>query len=171
MADSIHDKLKRVRKPRVHITYDLETNGVSEEKEIPFVMGVMGDYSGDNAEAKKALKDRKFANIDSENFNDLMSKISPELRLKVENTLEGDDSQMGIDLSFNSMEDFEPHRLVEQVEPLKQLLETRNKLRDLLTKADRSEDLEKVLEDVLSNTESLGKLSSELGVDGEEESK
>lgn len=171
MADSIHDKLKRVRKPRVHITYDLETNGVSEEKEIPFVMGVMGDYSGDNVDAKKTLKDRKFANIDSENFNDLMSKINPQLRLKVENTLEGDDSQLGINLNFNSLEDFEPHRLVEQVEPLKQLLETRNKLRDLLTKADRSEDLEKVLEDVLSNTEALNALSGELGVSGEEESK
>lgn len=172
MADSIHDKLKRVRKPRVHITYDLETNGTREEKEIPFVMGVMGDYSGDNTEGKKALKDRKFASIDSENFNDLMSKVSPELRLKVENTLENDGSEMALNLAFNSMEDFEPQRLVEQVEPLKQLLDTRNKLRDLLTKADRSEDLEKVLEDVLSNTEALSSLSGELGVDkAEEESK
>lgn len=171
MADSIHDKLKRVRKPRVHITYDLETNGVTEEKEIPFVMGVMGDYSGDNAEAKKALKDRKFANIDSENFNDLMSKVNPQLRMKVENTLEGDGTELGINLNFNSMEDFEPHRLVEQVEPLKQLLATRNKLRDLLTKADRSEDLEKILEDVLSNTEALNNMSSDLGVNAEEETK
>ncbi len=164
MADSIHDKLKRVRKPRVHITYDLETNGVSEEKEIPFVMGVMGDYSGDNIESKKSLKDRKFANIDSENFNDLMGKISPELRLKVENTLEDDDTNLALDLQFNNMEDFEPHRLVEQVEPLKKLLETRNKLRDLLTKADRSEDLEKVLEEVLSNTDAMSSLTDELGV-------
>ncbi len=170
MADSIHDKLKRVRKPRVHITYDLETNGVTEEKEIPFVMGVMGDYSGDNTDAKKPLKERKFANIDGENFNDLMSKVNPQLRMKVENTLEGDDSEMGVSLNFNSMEDFEPHRLVEQVEPLKKLLETRNKLRDLLTKADRSEELEKLLEDVLSNTESLNTASGELGVT-EEESK
>ncbi len=165
MADSIHDKLKRVRKPRVHITYDLETNGTTEEKEIPFVMGVMGDYSGDNAEGKKALKERKFAQIDSDNFNDLMAKINPQLRMKVDNTLADDGSQMGLNLQFNTMEDFEPHRLVEQVEPLRQLLETRNKLRDLLTKADRSEDLEKVLEDVLSNTEALGSLSSELGVE------
>lgn len=172
MADSIHDKLKRVRKPRVHITYDLETNGTREEKEIPFVMGVMGDYSGDNTEGKKALKDRKFASIDSENFNDLMSKVSPELRLKVENTLENDGSEMALNLAFNSMEDFEPQRLVEQVEPLKHLLDTRNKLRDLLTKADRSEDLEKVLEDVLSNTAALNSLSGELGVDAKaEESK
>ncbi len=169
MADSIHDKLKKVRKPRVHITYDLESNGATEKKEIPFVMGVMGDYSGDNAEARKALKDRKFAAIDDENFNDLMSKINPQLRMKVENTLEGGDSDIGVNLSFNNMEDFEPHKLVEQVEPLKKLLETRNKLRDLLTKADRSEDLEQVLEQVLSNTESLSSLSSELGLDGEGE--
>ncbi len=171
MAESIHDKLKRVRKPRVHITYDLETNGAKEEKEIPFVMGVMGDYSGDNVDNKKALKDRKFAGIDSENFNDLMSKINPQLLLKVENTLEGDGSEMSVNLDFKDMEDFEPHRLVEQVEPLKKLLETRNKLRDLLTKADRSEDLEKILEDVLSNTEALSSLSSELGVDAEEGTK
>lgn len=171
MAEGIHDKLKRVRKPRVHITYDLETNGTSEEKEIPFVMGVMGDYSGDNVDNKKALKDRKFAGIDSENFNDLMSKINPQLKLKVENTLDGDGSEMSVNLEFNSMEDFEPHRLVEQVEPLKKLLDTRNKLRDLLTKADRSEDLEKILEEVLSNTETLNSLSSELGVDAEEGTK
>jgi type VI secretion system protein ImpB len=171
MAEGIHDKLKRVRKPRVHITYDLETNGAKEEKEIPFVMGVMGDYSGDNVDNKKALKDRKFAGIDSENFNDLMSKINPQLLLKVENTLEGDGSEMSVNLDFKDMEDFEPHRLVEQVEPLKKLLETRNKLRDLLTKADRSEDLEKILEDVLSNTEALSSLSSELGVDAEEGTK
>lgn len=166
MAESIHEKLKKVRKPRVHITYDLETNGATSEKEIPFVMGVMGDYSGDNTENKKALKDRKFAGIDSENFNDLMSKINPQLNVKVDNTLEDNDSQMPVELSFNNMEDFEPHRLVEQVDPLKKLLETRNKLRDLLTKADRSEDLEKILEDVLSNTESLNALSGELGLDG-----
>lgn len=171
MAESIHDKLKRVRKPRVHITYDLETNGVTEEKEIPFVMGVMGDYSGDNTENKKALKDRKFAQVDGENFNDLMSKINPQLRMKVENTLAGDGSEMAVNLDFNSMEDFEPQRLVEQVEPLKKLLETRNKLRDLLTKADRSEDLEKVLEDVLSNTEALSSLSGELGVSADDEEK
>jgi type VI secretion system protein ImpB len=168
MAESIHDKLKRVRKPRVHITYDLEANGASEKKEIPFVMGVMGDYSGDNADSKKALKDRKFAQIDSESFNDLLGKINPTLNLKVDNTLQNDGSQVGVSLSFNSMEDFEPHRLVEQVEPLRKLLETRNKLRDLLTKADRSEDLEKILEDVLKNTQALNSLSSELGVEGGE---
>ena len=168
MSESIHDKLKRVRKPRVHLTYDLETNGNNVEKEIPFVMGVMGDYSGDNTEGKKALKERKFAQIDRDNFNDLMGKVNPKLSVKVDNTLEGDDSQMGVDLDFKTMEDFEPHKIVDQVEPLKHLLETRNKLRDLLTKADRSEELENVLEDVLSNMDKLETLGKELGVDGED---
>lgn len=164
MTDSIHDKLKRVRKPRVHITYDLETNGALEAKELPFVMGVMGDYSGDNADNKKSLKERKFSQIDVDNFNELMGKINPQLKLKVDNTLANDDSQIAVDLDFHSMDDFEPHKLVEQIEPLKQMLDTRNKLRDLLTKADRSENLEKILEDILNNTDALTSLSGELGL-------
>lgn len=164
MAESIHNKLKRVRKPRVHITYDVETNSGVSKKEIPFVMGVMGDYSGDNTENKKPLKDRKFSQIDRDNFNEIMAKTSPELNLKVENTLENDGSEMGVNLKFNHMEDFEPHKIVEQVEPLKKLMDTRNKLRDLLSKADRSEELEDILEDILSNTESLASLSGELGI-------
>lgn len=167
MAESIHDKLKRVRKPRVHITYDVETNGAVQEKEIPFVMGVMGDYSGDNTETKKALKDRKFSQIDRDNFNEVMGNISPQLNMKVENTLESDGSEMSVNLDFNKMEDFEPQNIVEKVDPLKKLMETRNKLRDLLTKADRSDDLEALLEDVLSSTDALAKLNDELGSDKE----
>lgn len=165
---SIHDKLNRVRKPRVHITYDVESNGEAVKTELPFVMGVMGDYSGDNTEDKKQLKDRKFAQIDRDNFNDMMGKVNPKLSMKVENTLAGDDSEMSVDLDFKNMEDFEPHRVVSQVEPLKKLMETRNKLRDLMSKADRSEELEKVLEEVLSNTDALAKISGELGTDGDE---
>ena len=171
MADSIHDKLKRVRKPRVHITYDIETNGAVAEKEIPFVMGVMGDYSGDNVDNKKALKDRKFSQIDRDNFNEVMSNVAPELQMKVENTLEDDGSEISVDLGFKSMEDFEPHRIVDKVEPLKKLLDTRNKLRDLLTKADRSDDLETILEEVLSNTDAIASLSSELGLDKADDDK
>ena len=167
MAESIHDKLKRVRKPRVHITYDVETNGAVQEKEIPFVMGVMGDYSGDNTENKKALKDRKFSQIDRDNFNEVMSNVSPQLNMKVENTLENDGSEMSVNLDFNNMEDFEPQNIVEKVDPLKKLMETRNKLRDLLTKADRSDDLEALLEEVLSSTDALAKLNDELGSDKE----
>jgi type VI secretion system protein ImpB len=165
MSDSIHDKLKRVRKPRVHITYDVETNGAVQEKEIPFVMGVMGDYSGDNTENKKALKDRKFSQVDRDNFNEVMNNVAPQANMKVENTLEGDGSEMSVNLEFKNMEDFEPQNIVEKVDPLKKLMETRNKLRDLLTKADRSEDLENLLEDVLSSTDALASLQSELGTD------
>ena len=164
MSNSIHDKLKRVRKPRVHITYDVETNGAITKKEIPFVMGVMGDYSGDNVDSKKALKDRKFSQIDRDNINDVMRNIAPQLKLKVDNMLEKDGGEIGVDLNFKSMEDFEPHKLVEKIEPLKKLMETRNKLRDLLTKADRSEELESILEDVLSNTKAIASLSKELGI-------
>ena len=167
MSDSIHDKLKRVRKPRVHITYDVETNGALQQKELPFVMGVMGDYSGDNTENKKALKDRKFSQIDRDNFGEVMNNVSPNLNMKVENTLEGDGSEMAVSLDFKSMEDFEPQNIVNKVDPLKKLMETRNKLRDLLTKADRSEELENILEEVLSSTDALAALQGELGTDEE----
>ncbi len=169
MSDSIHDKLKRVRKPRVHISYDVETNGAVQNKEIPFVMGVMGDYSGDNTENKKALKDRKFSQIDRDNFNEVMSNVNPQLNLKVNNTLADDGSEMPLNLNFNSMEDFEPQNIVAKVEPLHKLMETRNKLRDLLTKADRSEDLENLLEEVLSSTDSLASLQGELKSDDDNE--
>jgi len=167
MAESIHDKLKRVRKPRVHITYDVETNGAIDKKEIPFVMGVMGDYSGDNVDTKKPLKDRKFSQIDRDNFNEVMNNVSPQLSMKVENTLENNGTEMAVSLDFKSMEDFEPQKIVNKVEPLKKLMDTRNKLRDLLTKADRSDALETILEKILSDSEAMSALSKELGVDDE----
>lgn len=163
---SIHDKLNRVRKPRVHITYDLESNGESVKRELPFVMGVMGDYSGDNTN-QKAFKDRNFLQVDRDNINEIMNNINPQLNMKVENTLQGDGTEMSVNLNLNHLEDFEPHRVVEQVEPLRKLLEARNKLRDLLSKADRSEELEKVLEDILSNTDALNSLKGELGMNEE----
>jgi len=162
---SIHKKLERVRKPRVHITYDVETGGAAVKKELPFVVGVMGDFSGNPTTALKPLKDRKFVQIDRDNFNEVMAKIAPELNMKVQNTLSKDGGEMAATLKFNSMDDFDPARIVEQVEPLKKLLETRNKLNDLLSKADRSEKLETILEDVLKNSEQLDKLKGELGLD------
>jgi len=170
MSDSIHDKLKRVRKPRVHITYDVETNGAVEKKELPFVMGVMGDYSGDNTDNKKALRDRKFVQVDRDNFNEALAKVNPKLNMKVDNTLADDDSEISVDLDFKNLGDFEPNRIVEQVDPLKKLMEARNKLRDLMTKVDRSDELESILEDVLQSTDSLNNLKTDLGVDGEGDS-
>lgn len=165
MGDSIHDKLNRVRKPRVHITYEVETEGAAVLKDLPFVVGVLGDFSGNPTEPLKPLKDRKFIQIDRDNFNDVLGRMTPGLKFKVENTLKGDGSEMAVDLKFKSMDDFEPGQVVKQVEPLRKLLETRDKLRDLLTKVDRSEDLEGVLEKVLQNTEQLKKMSADLGVD------
>jgi len=162
---SIHDKLERVRKPRVHIRYDVETEGAQVEKELPFVVGVLGDFSGDPTEPLKPLKDRKFVQIDRDNFNDVMRRMTPGLKMKVENTLAGDGSEMAVDLKFNSMDDFDPANVVNQVEPLRKLLETRNKLRDLMSKVDRSEDLENLLEQVLQNGEELKALGEQLGVE------
>ncbi|MBP2298725.1 type VI secretion system contractile sheath small subunit [Azospirillum picis] len=165
---SIHQKLDRVRKPRVHITYDVETEGATVVKELPFVVGVLGDFSGDPTEPLKPLKDRKFIQIDRDNFNDVMARMTPGLKLKVDNTLADDGTQLSVDLAFKSMEDFEPGRVVQQVEPLRKLLETRNQLRDLLSKADRSEELEGLLERVLQNTDELQALSGELGTEKKE---
>ncbi|GLR80998.1 type VI secretion system contractile sheath small subunit [Azospirillum oryzae] len=165
---SIHQKLDRVRKPRVHITYDVETEGATVVKELPFVVGVLGDFSGDPTEPLKPLKDRKFIQIDRDNFNDVMARMTPGLKMKVDNTLADDGTQLSVDLAFKSMEDFEPGRVVQQVEPLRKLLETRNQLRDLLSKADRSEELEGLLERVLQNTDELKALSGELGSETKE---
>jgi type VI secretion system protein ImpB len=159
---SVHDKLKRVRKPRVHITYDVETEGAAEVKELPFVIGVMGDFSGDPTEPLKPLKDRKFIQIDRDNFDQVMRRMSPGLKLRVENTLRGDGSHLPVDLKFESIEDFEPGRVVNQVEPLRKLLETRNKLRDLMSKADSSEQLETLLESILQDEGQLAALRAEL---------
>lgn len=168
MSKSVHSKLSRVRKPRVHISYEVETGGAMVQKELPFVMGVMGDFSGDPTEELKPLKDRKYVQIDRDNFNDVMKRMAPGLNIKVENTLAGDGSEMAVQLAFKSMEDFEPAQVARQVEPLRKLLETRDKLRDLLTKIDRSEDLEEILERVLQNTDELKQLSAELGIEEEQ---
>jgi type VI secretion system protein ImpB len=160
--ESIHDKLSRVRKPRVHITYDVETEGAMVKKELPFVVGVMGDFSGNNNNNLKPLKDRRFIQIDRDNFDDVLRRMSPKLTLKVDNKLADDESQMSVELAFNAMEDFQPAAIVNQVEPLRQLMETRNKLRDLMTKVDRSEELEELLERVLNNADDLQKLSADL---------
>jgi type VI secretion system protein ImpB len=165
---SIHDKLNRVRKPRVHITYEVETEGAMVMKELPFVVGVLGDFSGDPTQPLKPLKDRKFTQIDRDNFNDIMARMTPGLQMKVENTLAADGSEMAVDLKFGSMDDFQPAKVVEQVEPLRKLMETRNQLRDLMTKVDRSEDLEKLLEDVLQDEGKLSQLAKQTGGDPSE---
>lgn len=161
---SIHDKLERVRKPRVHIKYEVETEGAVVQKELPFVVGVMGDFSGQPSEPLKPLKERKFIKIDRDNFNEVMARMTPGLNLRVENTLKDDGSEMNVNLQFNSLEDFEPGQVVNQVPALKELMDARNKLRDLLSKSDRSDELEKILEKALQDPTALQSLAKDLGL-------
>lgn len=168
MAKSIQHKLDRVRKPRVHITYDVEIGDAVVKKELPFVMGVMGDFSGNPLTPAKALSQRNFVSIDRDNFDGVMKNISPELNLRVKNTLQGDDSLIAVKLNFQSMGDFEPARIVEQVPALKSLLDSRDKLRDLLTTMDQSEDLEAQLESILKDTAKVQQAAGELGVSSSE---
>jgi type VI secretion system protein ImpB len=168
MSASIHSKLDRVRKPRVHITYDVETEGAAIVRELPFVMGVMGDFSGDPTAPLQSMADRKFVQIDRDNFNDVMARMTPGLKLKVDNKLSEDGGQMAVDLKFNAIEDFEPARVAQQVPALRTLMETRAKLRDLMSKVDRSEELEGLLEKVLQNENELKTLSGQLGIEQKE---
>lgn len=168
MAESVQKKLNRVRKPRVHITYDVETEGAEVRKELPFVVGVIGDFSGKPYEPVKPLRDRKFIQIDRDNFDDVMQRMTPGAEFRVENTLAGDGSELEVALKFKSMDDFEPAAIVDQVEPLRKLLAVRNKLRDLMSKVDRSEELESLLEEVLQNTDKLTALAGELGTEKQE---
>lgn len=159
---SIHDKIDKVRKPRVHIKYEVETEGALVEKELPFVVGVLGDFSGDPTEEPKPFSERKFVQVDKDNFDAIMQRMTPGLKFQVENTLTDDDTMMRVDLAFSSLNDFEPARVVDQVPALKALLESRNQLRDLLTKADRSEELELLLEKILQDNDALKELMDEL---------
>lgn len=165
MANSVHDKLKRVRKPRVHITYEVEDGGATVVKDLPFVVGVLGDFSGDSAIAKKSMKERKFVDLKKDKFDQVMARIEPAVKMKVENTLEGNGKEFEVNLKFRSMEDFEPEKLVEQIEPLRKLMETRNQLRDLMAKADGSEQLEGLLEQILKDETKVASLRDQLGDD------
>ncbi|MFC7399188.1 type VI secretion system contractile sheath small subunit [Chelatococcus sp. GCM10030263] len=166
MSDSIHQKLTRVRKPRVHITYDVEQDGAVLQKELPFVVGVLGDYSGDPTTPLPPLRERKFVQIDRDNFNDVMGRMGPGLKMRVENKIADDGSEFPVELAFTTIEDFEPANVVQQIEPLRRLLETRDHLRDLLSKIDRSEQLETLLEEILQSRDKIAALSKELGLAG-----
>ena len=168
MAESIHEKLKRDRRPRVHITNEVETEGAEILRELPFVVGIMGDFSGDPTQPLRPLNERKFIQIDRDNFNEVMARMTPGLNLRVDNKLIDDGSQIAVGLKFDSLEDFEPARVAEQVPALKALLETRSKLRDLMSKVDRSEQLESLLEQILTNENELKSLSGQLGIEKKE---
>jgi type VI secretion system protein ImpB len=166
MARSIHKDLEQVRKPRVHIKYEVHIGDATEVKELPFVVGVLGDFSGHPTKPLDPLSKRKFIQIDRDNFNDVMARLTPGINLRVENTLAGDGSEMAVPLTFNSIEDFEPANIVKQVKPLRELLETRDKLRSLLNKVDRSDELENLLERILQDAEQIKTTAAEIGSQG-----
>ncbi len=169
MAESLQQKLSRVRRPRVHITYDVETNGAMQKVELPFVVGVMADLSGQPASPLPSLKERKFTNIDRDNFNDVLSRAAPRLAIRVENKLTDAAGQMNVELNFKNIDDFDPDKVAAQVGPLKELLDMRHKLSQLMTKMEGNDKLEQMLGDILNNTEKAMALAKELGVDGKKE--
>jgi len=165
MADSQQKKLDRVRPPRVQISYDVETNGAMVKKELPFVVGVMADLSAQRKEPLPPVKDRKFTEIDRDNIDDVMAEAAPALQLSVPNTLADDGSQLRVGLEFKSLEDFEPARVAEQVAPLKELLDMRKRLDEVLAKISTNQQLEGLLQEVLANTEKVKDLAKQMGIE------
>lgn len=162
--ESLQHKIDRVRPPRVQITYDVEVGGAIELKELPFVVGVMGDFVGKPEEPLAPLKERKFVEIDPDNFNQVLAGMKPRLAYSIENKLQNDGSRLGVDLNFSNIEDFEPDSVVQQVEPLRKLVEARKKLADLRSKMDGNEKLESILEDIISSSDKQKELSNALGL-------
>jgi type VI secretion system protein ImpB len=165
MAESVQKRLERVRPPRVHVTYDVETGGAIEIKELPFVMGVLGDFSGQPVDPLPRLKERRFIEVSLDNFDSVVESMKPHVAFSVDNKLSDDENagQLKVDLNFKSMDDFAPERVAQQVKPLRELLELRTRLSDLKGALQTNDKLDEVLLDAVSNTEKLNKLRSELG--------
>lgn len=166
--ESIQHKIDRIRPPRVQITYDVEVGGALELKELPFVVGVLGDFVGKPEEALAPVKQRKFVEIDRDNFDQVLSGMKPRLAFTTPNKLQDDGSKIGVELKFNSMEDFEPDSVVQQVDPLRKLVEARQKLSDLLSKMDGNDKLESILNEVVANADKQKELSDSLGLESKE---
>lgn len=158
--DSVQKRLQKVRPPRVQLTYDVEKGDAIEEKELPFVVGVMGDFSGNPEQPLPRVKDRRFVNVDLDNFDEVMEGMAPRAVYRVPNRISNEGGEFAVELKFNSIDDFRPEAVVEQVEPLRRLLETRSKLADLRNKLAGNEKLEDLLNDVLNNTEQLKQLGT-----------
>lgn len=162
--ESLQHTLDRVRSPRVQITYDVEVGDAIEMKEIPFVVGVLADLSGKPEEPLPKLKERKLVEIDRDNFNQVLDGMKPRLAYRVDNKLSDDDSSMAVELKFKSMEDFHPEKVAKQIDPIRKLVEAREKLSGLLNKLDGNDKLDELLQEVISSTDSLEKLGREAGV-------
>jgi type VI secretion system protein ImpB len=161
--DSVQKRLEKVRPPRVQLSYDVQVGDAIEQKELPFVVGVLGDFTGqpDPVKPVARLKDRKFVSVDLDNFDDVMEGMAPRAAYRVANKLSADGGEFAVNLEFGAMEDFRPESVVQQVEPLRKLLEARAKLADLRNKLAGNEKLEDILADVLSSTEKLSQLGNE----------
>jgi len=170
MAESNQHRLDRVRKPRVQITYDVETNGALQQKELPFVVGVAADLSAQRSTPLPALKDRKFVEIDRDNLNNVMADAAPEINIRVDNKLSEDGTQLSVPLKFRSMDDFQPARVAEQVAPLKELLEMRQRLDEVLSKIGVNSKLEGLLQEVVANSSKVEELAKQMGISAEQPS-
>jgi type VI secretion system protein ImpB len=162
-------KLDRVRPPRVQITYDVEVGDAIEVKELPFVMGVLGDFTGQPTEPLAKLKDRKFVEVTPDNFDAVIENMKPHLAFSVENKLSKDPNagNLKVDLNFKSMDDFAPENVARQVGPLRELLELRGRLSDLRGNMQGNDKLEELLRDAVTDSGKLAKLRAELGLKGE----
>ena len=169
--ESLQHKIDRVRAPRVHITYDVEIGDAIEMKEIPFVVGVLGDFSGKPEEPLPKLKDRKLVEIDRDNFNNVLEGIKPRVAFRVDNKLTDDDTQIPVELRFKSMDDFHPEQVANQVTPIRKMVEARTKLFELLSKLDGNDKLDELLQDIIHNSEALKQLGDEVGGESGDESK
>ncbi len=166
MSPSVQKKLERVRPPRVNITYDVETGGAIETKELPFLMGVLSDLSGTPAEALPRLKDRKFVEVNPDNFDTVLKSMKPRVAFTVANKLQGDNpdaGKIGVDITFESLDDFSPDAVAHKVGPLKELLDLRTKLADLRGNLQGNDKLEEILQSTLKDADAMKKLQSEMG--------
>lgn len=154
MPESTQKKLSRIRPPRVQITYDVEIGDAIQMKELPFVVGILADLSGKPVEALPKLKERKFVEIDRDNFNDVMASCTPRLALRVDNKLADDDTKLNVELNFRNIDDFNPAEVVKQVEPLRKLFDARQRLMDLLAKLDGNDKLDALLQEIAENPDS-----------------
>jgi type VI secretion system protein ImpB len=162
MAQGTQKKLERVRPPRVSITYEVETGGAIEMKELPFVMGVLADLSGNPAQPLPKLKDRKFVEVNPDNFDTVLKSAQPRVQFTSENKLQPDGSKIAVDLKFESLDDFSPDKVAEQVKPLRELLELRSKLADLRGKLQGNDKLEEILQQTLNDADAMRKLRAEI---------
>src|SRR4051812_42009591 len=170
-SQSLKHKLDRVRRPRVQITYDAETGGAMQKIELPFVVGVLADLSGQPKEALKPMKERKFTAVDRDNFNDVLNRSAPRVAMKVQNKLTDADTKLAVELNFKHMDDFDPGKVATQVPALKELLDMRQRLTQLMAKMEGNDKLEAMLTDVLNNTEKRDELAKEFGGDEKPEEK